>query len=313
MSDRAILLMAYGTPRTPDEVGAYYTHIRGGKAPSAESIERLKQRYELVGGKTPLLEITEAVRTKLEAELCRDGDERVYIGMKHWHPFIADTMKRMRDDGIRSFRAIALAPHYARISIGGYRKAIDEANAASGDWFDVEMAESWHRHPLFVEMMAKRVHEGLSHFGGVNAADVLTVFSAHSLPVRIRTWDDPYERELAESADAVASACGLARWQVAWQSAGETGEAWIGPDILEVLGDVAKAGVKAVLQVPIGFVSDHLEIFFDIDHEAAQLARTLEVEFRRTTLPNSDPDFVRTLAAISREPIHAFAAPIPVG
>lgn len=311
MTDRAILLMAYGTPNSADEVEAYYTHIRGGKTPAAESVEILKQRYALVGGRTPLLEITEAVRAQLEIVLSADGDERVYIGMKHWHPYIADTMCKMQDDGIRSFRAIALAPHYARISIGGYRKAVEAANAELNG-FEIEMAESWHRHPLFIALMVKRVREALALFSPENRSDVLTIFSAHSLPERIRTWDDPYERELAESAEAVAQAAGLANWQIAWQSAGETGELWIGPDILEALDDVANNGVRAVLQVPIGFVSDHLEIFFDIDHEAVQRARDLGVEFRRTALPNSSPDFIHTLAAISRAPISEFAAPITV-
>lgn len=312
MSDRAVLLMAYGSPNTADEVEAYYTHIRGGKPPAPEAVERLKQRYALVGGRTPLLDISEAVRAGVEQELAQDGGERVYLGMKHWHPYIAETMDKMREDGIRSFRAIALAPHYSRISIGGYRKSIDAANADPHTAIACEMVESWHRHPRFIALMARRIREALALFPAEYQGAVLTIFSAHSLPERIRSYGDPYEQELAESAAAVAHAAGLDDWEIAWQSAGETGEPWIGPDILEALDNVANRGVRAVLQVPIGFVSDHLEIFFDIDFEAAQRAGELGLEFRRTALPNSSPDFIQTIAAIAREPVFAFAAPIAV-
>lgn len=309
MTDRAILLMAYGSPNTADEVEAYYTHIRGGRPPCPEAVERLKQRYALVGGRTPLLEISEAVRAGVERELARNGGERVYLGMKHWHPYIAETMDRMRQDGMKSFRAIALAPHYSRISIGGYRKSIEAANVAPDSALAFEMVESWHRHPLFIELIAKLVREAVAQFPADNQGEVLTIFSAHSLPERIREYGDPYERELAESAAAVARAANLEDWEIAWQSAGETGESWIGPDILEALDNVANRGVRAVLQVPIGFVSDHLEIFFDIDFEAVQRAGELGLEFRRTALPNSSPDFIQALTAIARDPISEFAAP----
>jgi len=307
----AVLLMAYGSPDSADEVEAYYTHIRGGRTPSPEAVEHLKERYALVGGRTPLLDTTEQVRVALETELVRDGSaERVYIGMKHWHPYIADTMARMAADGVRSIRAIALAPHYSRISIGGYRKALEEGNRKLGECFSIEMVESWHRHPGFIALIASLVREALDRFPAEQRASVMTVFTAHSLPLRIREWDDPYERELSESATAVAAAAGIGEWQIGWQSAGATGEPWIGPDILDVLTTLAERGVKSVLQVPIGFVSDHLEILYDIDYEAKTRAAELGLNFRRTALPNALPAFVRTIAAIAREPVPA--SPVPV-
>ena len=301
--DAAVLLMAYGSPDSPDEVAPYYTHIRGGKTPSPEKIEHLQHRYAQVGGRTPLLRITEEVRAGLEQELARAGTpQRVYIGMKHWHPYIADTMEKMAQDGVRSIRAIALAPHYSRISIGGYRKALEEGNHKLGDPFSIEMVERWHHHPRFVALLASLVRDAVEQFSETDRASLVTVFTAHSLPERIRQWDDPYERELAASADAVARTAGVARWEVAWQSAGATGEPWIGPDILDVLGTLADRGVRAVLQVPIGFVSEHLEILFDIDIEAANRARELGLSFRRTELPNASPALIQTLASLARDP-----------
>jgi ferrochelatase len=160
--------------------------------------------------------------------------------------------------------------------------------------------------------MAKRVRDALALFSDEERETLVTVFSAHSLPELIRTWGDPYETELAESAAAVATEAGLEEWQVAWQSAGETGEPWIGPDILEVLDELANRGVRAVLQVPIGFVSDHLEIFYDIDYEATERARDLGIEFRRTVLPNTDAEFVRILRHVATEAITNFAAPAAI-
>lgn len=309
MSDeRGVLLMAYGSPDSDDQVEPYYTHIRGGRTPSPEAVRHLRERYQAVGGRTPLLDITEQVRAALEAHLAGGGDrQRVYIGMKHWHPFIADTLTRMASDGIRSITAIALAPHYSRISIGGYRKALDEGNVRLGNPFEIEMVDSWHRHPRFVALMASLVREAIDQFPSYERASVVTVFTAHSLPVRIREWDDPYERELTESATNVAAAAGLGEWQIAWQSAGATGEPWIGPDILDVLDELAARGVKAVLQVPIGFVSEHLEILFDVDIEAAGRATELGISFRRTRLPNASHAFIETLAALVREPSSALA------
>lgn len=306
MTDRAVLLMAYGSPDSADQVESYYTHIRGGRTPSPEAVRQLKKRYAKVGGRTPLLDVTGQVRAALEAELSRAGtSERVYFGMKHWHPYIADTLERMAADGMRSIRAIALAPHYSRISIGGYQKAVEEGNRRLGEPFSVEVVQSWHRHPRFVALMASLVRDALERFPAEQRADVVTVFTAHSLPVRIREWDDPYERELSESAAAVAGAAGIGEWQVGWQSAGATGEPWIGPDILDVLTTLARRGVRSVLQVPVGFVSDHLEILYDIDIEAAARARGLGLAFRRTALPNASPAFIAALAALATEPMPA--------
>lgn len=301
---RGVLLMAYGTPESPDQVESYFTHIRGGRAPSADAVRRLQRRYEIVGGGTPLLEITNGVRDALDRELnlwSANGGYRVYVGMKHWHPFIGEVVPRVAADGVSELVAVALAPHYSRMSIGAYRHAVDEAVAGLGRPLRVRFVESWHLHPPFIELIARRIQESLGEWPPATRRQVVTVFSAHSLPEQIREWNDPYEKQLLESCHAVAKRAGIDNWRFAWQSAGETGEPWLGPDIGEVLQTLHRDGTRHVLSVPIGFVSDHLEILYDIDHEARRKATALGMTLRRTPMPNADPAFVRALASVVTE------------
>lgn len=296
-----VLLMAYGTPETSDEVEPYFTHIRGGRTPSPESVQNLKERYAIVGGKTPLLEITNEVARLLEERLRQEGNFRVYAGMKHWHPFIADVMERMKSDGVRDVVAFALAPHCSLISLGGYRKSVDEAQARLGEPFNIPFTKCWHHNEKWRDMMATLVREGLQQFPEDVRSDVTVVFSAHSLPERIRTWNDPYERQLLESSEDVARRAGVERWRFAFQSEGHTGEPWLGPDIVNFLETLHAEGVSNVLSVPLGFVSDHLEILFDIDYEAKQKAQELGMTLYRTEMPNIRPDFIEVLASVVRE------------
>ena len=307
----AVLLMAYGSPDSVDEVGAYYTHIRGGREPSAEAVTGLQERYRLVGGRTPLLDITRQLQHSLEAALSRTEGHgtRVYVGMKHWHPFIADTVRSMLADGVTHVVAIPLAPHYSRMSIGGYRQALEQAVKEQGAEFAITFVASWHRHEAFIELMAERVRDALKRFPPLVRPTMATVFTAHSLPEKIRQWNDPYEHEVAASGAAVAQRVGLGEWRIAWQSAGATGEAWIGPDILDMLSQLAADGVRHVLQVPIGFVCEHLEILYDIDIEAQQRASELGILLHRTEMPNASEAFVRTLEAVVADAPHLTAIP----
>ena len=300
MSDSdAVLLMAYGTPATLDQVGAYFTHIRGGRQPSPEAVAHLRARYERIGGTARLLHITTALAAGLATRLAAEGrPQRVYVGMKHWHPYIADVMRTMRDDGVRDLTAVVLAPHYSRLSVGAYRRAVDDAQHALGNPFNIRFVERWHAVPEFLDMMAGLVRDGLARFPAESRQSVSVVFTAHSLPVRIREWGDPYERELLESSRAVAERVGLSDWRFAWQSAGGTSEPWIGPDILDYLDTLHSEGVRLVLQVPIGFLSEHLEVLYDIDIEATDKAATLGMTLHRTELPNASPALVGALAAI---------------
>jgi ferrochelatase len=301
-----VLLMAYGTPQDPSEVEPYFTHIRGGRTPSPEAVAGLQRRYAQVGGKTPLLEITNEVARKLEERLNREsGSFRVYAGMKHWHPFVGDVMERMASDGVERVVAFALAPHCSLISLGGYRKAVEEAQERLGRPFEVPFVKCWHHNEAWRDMMAGLVREGLEQFPQDVRGDVTVVFSAHSLPERIRTWDDPYERQLLESSEAVARLVGVRDWRFAFQSAGHTGEPWLGPDIVDFLETLHAEGARNVLSVPIGFVSDHLEILFDLDIEARDKAVELGVTYYRTQMPNARPEFIDVLASVVREHLEA--------
>lgn len=295
MSD-AILLMAYGTPEREEEIAPYYTHIRHGRPPSAEAIENLAARYRAVGGRTPLRTLTERVATKVEAALAARGTpQRVYVGMKHWHPYIAEAVERMAADGVTRVTALVLAPHYSRMSIGQYRKYFDEANAKLATPIEARFVESWHEQPEFVDMMAELVREGLEKFPLDRRGSVTVVFTAHSLPQKIREWGDPYERELLDSSAAVAARAGVGDWRFAWQSAGQTADPWLGPDIQDFLETLHAEGVRNVLQVPIGFVAEHLEVLYDIDVEAKQKAASLGMHLERSELPNDREEFIQAV------------------
>jgi len=296
-----VLLLAYGSPETPDQVEPYFRHIRGGRTPSPEAVEHLRHRYELIGGRTPLLAITTATARGLQAALDQraPGEYRTYVAMKHWHPYIADVIPRLAADGIRRVIAIVLAPHYSRMSVGGYRQYVEQTIANLDAPMELTFVETWHMQPEFLELMSARVREGLTQFP--RGENVCVLFSAHSLPVRIRTWDDPYEAQLNASCVAVARHAQLRDWRFAWQSAGGTGEPWLGPDIVDYLHVLHNEGVRNVLSVPIGFVCEHLEVLYDIDHEAAQKAAALGMTLRRTRMPNATPEFIAVLDALVAE------------
>ena len=299
MSERtAVLLMAYGTPNSLEEVEPYYLSIRGGRQPTPEQVEELTDRYRRVGGRTRLLDITQEVAAALQQRLnARDADRfQVYIGMKHWHPFIAEVVERIAGDGIRQIVGIALAPHYSKMSIDGYKSSVQEAVDSLATPLSVRFIESWYANPLFISSMARKIREALKRsFSSDGEKDVKVVFSAHSLPRRILQWEDPYPEELRQSCETVANAAGLSSWQFTFQSAGRTSDPWLGPDILETLAALAGDGAERALMVPIGFVSDNLEIVFDIDVEAQELAQGLGMHLVRTEMPNASPDFIEAL------------------
>jgi ferrochelatase len=285
--------MAYGSPASLEDVEPYYTHIRGGRRPGPEQVASLRDRYRAIGGASPLLRITQAQAETLRTRL----GISVYIGMKHWHPFIEETVERMRSDGVGRAVAIALAPHYSRMSIGGYIRAVEAAVARLGGP-QMAYVESWHRHPLFIDAAVERLRDA-RHLHADPQAPV--VFTAHSLPRRILEWNDPYVDQLAETARTVADAAQIKRWSLAFQSASATGEPWLGPDILDVIRELHQGGVGEVIVCPVGFVADHLEVLYDIDVEARRLAETLGMRLVRTESLNASPQFIDALAAIARD------------
>ncbi len=284
MSD-AVVLMAYGSPERLADVPAYYSDIRGGRPIAPENLADLVERYRRLGieDSSPLNAITEQTRAALEREL----GVPVYTGMKHWTPRIADAAQAAVEGGAGTIVGLVLAPHYSALSIKGYR---DQLEAALGGRAELRFVDSWHDEPGFVELLADRVR----------GTDAHVVFTAHSLPERVLAMGDPYKEQLLETSRLVAAAAGLDDWSFSFQSESPTGEPWLGPDILDHLRDLRARGVERVLVAPVGFVSDHLEIRWDLDVEAVELARELGVRLERIEMPNDDPAFVRTLAGIVR-------------
>jgi ferrochelatase len=306
MSERwGVLLMAYGSPEKIDDVAAYFTHIRGGRPPSPEAVEDLKERYRRIGGRSPLFEITYRQARALEDHL-NDSEERwrVYVGMRHAPPFIRETIAQMKNDGVQRAVGLALAPHYSRMSVGAYIEAAQQALREIQSSIQIGFVESWHLHSLFLKALSERVRLGLERFSPQERRQLIVVFTAHSLPERILSWNDPYPRQLLETSQAVAERVGLTQWRFAYQSAGHTPEPWLGPDLLDILKELGDEGDKTLLVCPVGFVADHLEVLYDIDLEARRRAEELGIHLERTESLNDDPQFVAALTAIVREHSH---------
>jgi protoporphyrin/coproporphyrin ferrochelatase len=278
----AVVLMAYGSPSSPEDIRPYFEDVRGGRPVSDEAVEELAERYRRIGGRSPLDDVTEAQRAALERELGLP----VFVGMKHWRPRIAEAVESALAAGATRIVGIVLAPHYSRLSVGAYRERLEAGLAGRAE---LVLVESWHDHEPFVEVLAERVR----------GTDAHVVFTAHSLPERILAEGDPYREQLHETARLVAERAGLERWSFAFQSATPTGEAWLGPDVLEELERLHTAGVRKVLVAPVGFVSDHLEILWDLDVEARERAAELGLELERIESLNDDPGFIRALADLA--------------
>ncbi len=294
---KAVLLMAYGSPDRDEDVEPYYTHIRGGRKPTRDELENLRERYRKIGGHSPLLRVTNSTAKKLEDRL----STRVYVGMKHWHPYISETFEEISKESVTELTALALAPHYSKISIGSYQDAVRKANEEKGNKVTLRFVDSWHLDPVFIEKWRERIVQAYErNFSQTERNSIFFLFTAHSLPERILTWNDPYKVQLLETAKTLVSELKLddKQYAFAFQSAGYTNEPWLGPDILEKLKELDAGGWKSVLVIPIGFVSDHLEILFDIDFEAQELARGLGMHLERTESFNDENDFIDVLESV---------------
>jgi protoporphyrin/coproporphyrin ferrochelatase len=293
VNETAVVLMAYGSPERIADVPAYYSDIRGGRPVAPEHLEDLVARYRSLGieDSNPLNAITEATRAALQEELGLP----VFTGMKHWTPRIAEAAGAALAGGATRLVGLVLAPHYSRLSIAGYRAQLETAVAGRAE---AVFVESWHDDPGFVALLADRIRDTDAH----------VVFTAHSLPARILEEGDPYKAQLLETSRLVAGSAEVEDWSFSFQSESPTGEPWLGPDILDHLAELAGRGVEDVLVCPVGFVSDHLEIRWDIDTEARDKARELGLRLDRIEMPNDDPRFVRALGEIVRGALTAVAA-----
>jgi len=295
MSD-AVVLMAYGSPERLVDVPAYYADIRGGRPVAQEHLDDLVSRYRALGvdegsDVSPLNAITEQTRAALQEELGMP----VHTGMRHWQPRIAEAVDAAVAAGADVLVGVVLAPHYSVLSIGKYRALFDEAVAGR---VECRFVERWGSDEGFVELLAERIRGTAAH----------VVFTAHSLPSRILADGDPYQDELFETARLVAGAAGVADWSFSYQSESPTGEPWLGPDILDHLEELALLGGGDVLVCPVGFVSDHLEIRWDIDHEAVEKAAALGLRLERIRMPNAERALVAVLAGLVRRALAVVTA-----
>jgi len=300
--------MAYGGPNSLDDIEAYLLNIRGGRNTPPELVEKVRERYALIGGRSPLLEITRAQARALEERLnaAADGPRyRVYVGMRHWHPYIREAVAQIVEDGLRNVVALCMTPHYSQMSVGAYFQKLQEAQEALGVEMDVAYVVSWHDHPLFIQAMADKVRAALQRFPGEVRNQVRIIFTAHSLPAALMEQGDPYDAQVRETARLVARQLGLEAgdWQLCYQSAGARNVKWLGPQIEDVIVGLAEAGHKNILVAPIGFVADQAEILYDIDIACRNLAATRGAHLERTESLNTSPTFIEALADITQHAI----------
>lgn len=307
MEKIGLLVMAYGSPNSLDEIEPYLLDIRGGRPTSQELVEEIKGRYARIGGRSPLLHWTIEQASALEEELNRrfktSGLQfQSYVGMRHWEPRIREAVAGLASDGLHTAVGLVMAPHSSRLSTGGYFARLEEAVADLDAELKIHRIESWHDHPGLIGALSEKVEEGLRKFDG---ADPFVLYTAHSLPKRILSEGDPYDRQLNETARLVADRLSLPsdRWRFCYQSAGHSQEPWLGPQLEEVIPELAAQGEKELLVAPIGFVCDHVEILFDIDIEAQELAQNHGLKLERTDSLNASPAFITALADIVSDTI----------
>ncbi|HEX9094724.1 MAG TPA: ferrochelatase [Candidatus Dormibacteraeota bacterium] len=312
----AVLLMAYGSPNRLEDVEPYFTDIRGGRKPSREAVEDLTSRYRRVGVPTPLLAVSMELGRELERRLNLDppGDEiyTVHVGMKHWTPHIASAVEEIIDSGADRMIAIVLAPHYSTISTEGYRRQIEAALTTargrstpngSAAPLSVDFVESWYELDGYLDAVAENVKVVRTEFA--HPDDVVAVFTAHSLPARILAEGDPYQSQLLRTSELVAGRAGIEQWRFSYQSQSHTGEPWLGPDLVDTVEELAAQGHRAILVASVGFIADHLEIYYDIDIEAKERADALGIELRRTPMLNADPRLAQALHALVAQRVTA--------
>ncbi|MCA9873980.1 MAG: ferrochelatase [Anaerolineales bacterium] len=304
-----VLIMAYGGPNSLDEIPGYLADIRNGRVTTPAVLEEITRNYRLIGGKSPLLEIStrqvEAVRARLDPDRFK-----VYMGMRHWSPWIEDVVGQMIDDGITRAIALVLAPHYSKLSVAKYHAKVADGLEMYRGHIDFNFIDSYHDAPKLIQALANRVDEGLSRWPEAERDDVHVIFSAHSLPVRIMKMGDPYDSQLRETAQLVADKAGLpaARWSWCYQSAGRSPEPWLGPQIQDHIPALAAQGIRNMISIPVGFVSDHVEILYDIDIQAQAVAKELGVRLERPSALNDDPLYIETLVDLIEERAETIAA-----
>ncbi|MBS2968269.1 ferrochelatase [Metabacillus sp. KIGAM252] len=296
-----LLVMAYGTPYKEEDIERYYTHIRRGRPPAPEMLQDLKDRYEAIGGISPLAKITQDQAEKLEQHLNSIQDTiefKMYLGLKHIEPFVEDAVKQMHEDGITEAVSIVLAPHYSTFSIKSYNgRAQEEAEKLGG--LTITSVESWYQEPKFIRYWSNRVKETFNSMSEEERAKAVLIVSAHSLPEKIIAAGDPYPDQLQETAELITEAAGVKNYAIGWQSAGNTPDPWIGPDVQDLTRELyEEKGFRSFVYTPVGFVADHLEVLFDNDYECKVVTDELGAAYYRPEMPNDQAEFIDCLATV---------------
>lgn len=290
-----LLVMAYGGPNNLDEVEPYLMDVRGYRPTAPEIVHEVRERYREIGGRSPILERTWAQAHALETALNADAKNfKAFVGMRHWHPFIKDTLAEMCSRGIEHSVGLVMAPHYSRMSIEAYFKNVEKSESP----IQIARVNDWHLLPEYLNALAKRVQSALQRFPESMRAEVPMIFTAHSLPKRILEWDDPYPRQLHETVEGLMKLLGPHPHEFAFQSAAISTEPWLGPDASEWINRFADEGKRNILICPIGFVCEHVEILYDIDIVYQTLAKTLGVRLERIDMLNDEPEMISGLAGL---------------
>ena len=298
-----IFLMAHGAPESTDDIPEYLKKIRGGKESTPETIQIIRDRYEQIGGKSPLREITAELADRLEKFLNQQGSQfKVYVGMRNWSPYISDEVKRMKEDGIEKVIALCLAPQFSTWSTKLYFNAFKEAlKSCGGEKIDVHFICSWANHPLLIDVFAEKYQEALKKLDSEKPESIYTIFTAHSIPSESIELGDPYDQEFNKTVQLLVDRVKPNHWYQAYQSQGMIPVPWLGPTVESVLDKISRLGSKTVLVVPVGFVCDHVEILFDIDIEFKKYAEDRKLKLYRTESLNFSPTYIEALASIAWE------------
>ncbi|WRP08033.1 ferrochelatase [Rossellomorea aquimaris] len=296
-----LLVMAYGTPYKEEDLERYYTHIRHGRAPSAELLEDLRGRYEAIGGISPLAKITLDQAKSLEEHLNSIQDDiefKMYLGLKHIEPFVEDAVEQMHKEGIQEAVSIVLAPHFSTFSVKSYNgRAKETAEKLGGP--HITSVESWYDEPKFIQYWVDRVKETYASMSDEERNHAVLIVSAHSLPERILQSGDPYPMQLEETAKMIAEGAGVKEYAVGWQSEGNTPDPWLGPDVQDLTRDLYKEkGYKTFVYTPVGFVSDHLEVLYDNDYECRVVTDDIGASYYRPEMPNAKPEFIDAMSDV---------------
>jgi ferrochelatase len=296
-----LLVMAYGTPYKEEDLERYYTHIRHGRPPSPEALIELRDRYRAIGGISPLAQITDDQASGLRDRLNEVQDDiefKLYIGLKHIEPFVEDAVEQMHKDGITEAVSIVLAPHFSTFSVKSYNGRAKETAEKLGG-LEITSVESWYDEPKFIQYWTEKVSATFNSMSTEERAKACLIVSAHSLPEKIIANGDPYPDQLKETADLIAQAAGVENYEVGWQSAGQTPEPWIGPDVQDLTRELhEQKGYTSFVYTPVGFVTDHLEVLFDNDYECKVVTDEIGAKYYRPEMPNTQPLFIDAMSDV---------------